>query len=115
MQQTIREDVAATFRPNRRVAAATLTTRRRQFPFAFAVVFFGPLISGDQLLDSVRFGRNPMFIAAAPPRLEPTRTTGPVTIVLGVGGADSLVPVVIGEGTITLPIGYTVGVATRLP
>ena len=31
------------------------------------------------------------------------------------GGADSLVPVVIEEGTITLPIGYTVGVATRLP
>src|SRR5512144_3184869 len=29
--------------------------------------------------------------------------------------ADSLVPVVIEEGTITLPIGYTVGVATRRP
>ena len=43
------------------------------------------------------------------------KDNGPVTIGFGLGGADSLVPVVIGEGTITLPIGYTVGVETRLP
>src|SRR5512142_1817209 len=35
---------------------------------------------------------------------------GPVTIVFGSGGADSLVLVVTGEGTIRLPMGYTMGV-----
>ena len=40
---------------------------------------------------------------------------GPVTIVFGLGGADSLVPVVTGEGTSRLPMGYTVGMEPRLP
>ncbi|HKM52678.1 MAG TPA: hypothetical protein VJY33_04655, partial [Isosphaeraceae bacterium] len=39
---------------------------------------------------------------------------GPVTIVFGSGGADSLVPATIGESTIALPLGYTVGAEADL-
>src|SRR5512135_149590 len=40
---------------------------------------------------------------------------GLVTIVFGSGGADSLVLVVTGEGTIRLPMGYTMGVEAETP